>query len=229
MNEKNTKEGIQKWWLKNIAFLIIAGAALFLSSGKIDWLMAWVYLFSILIIIFANAAVMDQELLQERSSLQRGTKKWDVALASIVAIWGPLVIWITAGLDIRFEWTQGMPPALQVVSIIFVILGGLTVTWAMAANKFFSATVRIQSDRNHTVVTRGPYKYVRHPGYLGGILHTIMTPVALGSWAALLPGLFVVGIFIVRTYLEDKVLQKELDGYKKYSSTIRYRLIPGIW
>ncbi|UNC92201.1 methyltransferase family protein [Candidatus Contubernalis alkaliaceticus] len=225
----NRVEGIQKWWFKNIAYLIITWAALFLSSGRIDWLMAWVYLSSIFILIIANALVMDQKLLVERSRLQEGTKKWDIALASIVAIWGPLLIWITSGLDIRFGWTQGLLPGLQIVSMIFVLLGGLTVTWSMEANKFFSATVRIQSDRNHTVVTRGPYMYVRHPGYLGGIIHTIMTPVALGSWAALLPGLFIVGIFIVRTGLEDKVLQRELDGYRDYSRTVRYRLIPGIW
>ena len=225
----NRVESIQKWWFKNIAYLIITWAALFLSSGRIDWLMAWVYLSSIFILIIANALVMDQELLVERSRLQERTKKWDIALASIVAIWGPLLIWITSGLDIRFGWTQGFPPGLQIVSMIFLLLGGLTVTWSMEANKFFSATVRIQSDRNHTVVTRGPYMYVRHPGYLGGIIYTIMTPVALGSWAALLPGLFVVGIFIVRTCFEDKVLQKELNGYRDYSRTVRYRLIPGIW
>ncbi len=99
----------------------------------------------------------------------------------------------------------------------------------MASNRFFSATVRIQKDRNHQVVTTGPYRYVRHPGYVGGIIAMLMTPLALGSWVALIPSFVVASGFVLRTSLEDKVLQEELGGYKDYAKNIRYRLFPMIW
>lgn len=191
--------------------------------------MAWVYLSSIVIIVIANAIMMDPFLLVERSQLQEGTKRWDIALASFVAIWGPLSIWLIAGLDIRFEWSQGMALVLQIVALVFFVLGGLFGTWSMASNQYFSATVRIQRDRNHKVVTQGPYQYIRHPGYVGGIISMLMTPLALGSWGALIPGILVACGYIVRTHLEDKVLCIELEGYRDYAKKVRYRLVPGIW
>jgi len=191
--------------------------------------MAWAYLSAMVLIVIANAIAMDPTLLAERSQLQEGTKKWDVALAGFVAVLGPLSMWLIAGLDIRFEWSQEMPLPLQIVALVFVVLGGLLATWSMASNQFFSATVRIQTDRNHGVVTQGPYQYVRHPGYTGGIISMLMTPIALGSWVALIPGVLVASGYIVRTSLEDKVLQEELEGYQDYGKETRYRLFPGIW
>ena len=89
--------------------------------------------------------------------------------------------------------------------------------------------VRIQKEREHTLVAEGPYKYVRHPGYLGYILMIITTPVALGSIYALLMSLLVMIIFIIRTAMEDKTLLNELEGYKEYSQRVKYKLIPLIW
>jgi protein-S-isoprenylcysteine O-methyltransferase Ste14 len=221
--------GVQKWWLKNIIFLIIVGAILFLASGKLTWGMAWAYLASLVAIVIANAIIMDPNLMVERSQLQAGTKKWDVALASFVATWGPGLIWLTAGVDIRFGWTTSLTWLLQIGALVLVVVGGLLVTWAMATNQYFSATVRIQTERNQHVVSQGPYQYLRHPGYTGGIISMVMTPLALGSWVALLPGILVAFGYIVRTHLEDRVLQNELDGYEEYTHKVRYRLVPGIW
>jgi len=221
--------GVQKWWLKNIIFLILVGAILFLASGKLTWGMAWAYLACLVAIVIANAIIMDPNLLVERSQLQAGTKKWDVALASFVAMWGPGLIWLTAGVDIRLGWTTSLTWLLQISALVLVVVGGLLVTWAMATNQYFSATVRIQTERNQHVVSQGPYQYLRHPGYTGGIISMVMTPLALGSWVALLPGILVAFGYIVRTHLEDRVLQNELDGYEEYTHKVRYRLIPGIW
>jgi protein-S-isoprenylcysteine O-methyltransferase Ste14 len=190
---------------------------------------AWAYLAAMVLIVIANALAMDPSLLVERSELQEGTKKWDVALASFVAIWGPMIIWIVAELDNRYGWTQTTLPWLQIVAFIFFMIGSLIGTWAMYSNKFFSATVRIQKDRDHQVMTAGPYRYVRHPGYVGGIIAMLMTSIALGSWIALIPGLLVACGFVLRTSLEDKVLQEELIGYKDYTKETRYRLFPMIW
>ena len=151
----NQKEiiGIRRWWIKNIFFLVLAGTLLFLTSGKVNWVMAWSYLGATLLIVIANAIAMDPDLLVERSELQEGTKKWDIALASLVAIIGPLSLLIVTGLDIRFGWSQLSMPVLQIVALVFFVLGALVGTWAMASNKFFSSTVRIQDDRQHGVAT----------------------------------------------------------------------------
>jgi protein-S-isoprenylcysteine O-methyltransferase Ste14 len=227
--DKKRAAGVRKWWLKTIVFMVVAGVILFLASGEPTWGMAWVYLSSLVVIVIANAIAMDPDLLEERSQLQEGTKKWDVALASFVGVWGPLSIWLVAGLDIRFGWSQGMALVLQIVALVFVVLGGLLGAWSMASNQYFSATVRIQADRNHRVVSQGPYQYLRHPGYAGGIISMFMTPIALGSWVALIPGILVACGYIVRTSLEDKVLQEELEGYQDYVKKVCYRLVPRIW
>jgi len=204
----NQKEeiGIKKWWVKNLIFLGLAGALLFLTSGNVFWEMAWSYLGATLLIVVANALAMDRALLLERSELQEGTKKWDIALATFVAILGPLLVLIVSGLDNRFGWAVFSIPMLQVIALVIFVLGALVGTWAMAANKFFSSTVRIQDERNHKVASGGPYKFVRHPGYVGAIISMLATPIVFGSWLGLIPGLLVVIGYILRTALEDRVL-----------------------
>jgi protein-S-isoprenylcysteine O-methyltransferase Ste14 len=103
------------------------------------------------------------------------------------------------------------------------------IMWAMFTNNFFSSKVRIQSDRGQYVVQQGPYKFVRHPGYLGVLFWMPSTALTMGSLWGLIPAALAVLTIIIRTYLEDKTLQKELPGYIEYTQKVRYRLIPGIW
>ena len=228
-DKKAVAAGVRKWWIKNIIFLVLVGAILFIASGNFNWGMAWAFLIAMVLIVIANAIAMDPDLLAERSQLQEGTKKWDVAIASFVGVWGPLCVWVVAGLDNRLGWSKGSGLELQVAALVLVMLGALLGTWAMASNLFFSSTVRIQTDRNHAVATQGPYRYVRHPGYIGGIIVHLMSPLALGSWIALIPGVLIVCVYIVRTYLEDRVLLGELGGYQDYAKVVRYRLFPWVW
>ena len=89
--------------------------------------------------------------------------------------------------------------------------------------------VRLQTDRNHRVATSGPYKFIRHPGYVGYIIMSFATPLALGSlWSPCFSAIITI-LFIIRTYLEDKTLRKELKGYVEYSELVRHRLIPFAW
>jgi len=118
---------------------------------------------------------------------------------------------------------------IQVIAMIFYALAQGLFSWAMASNKFFSATVRIQDDRGHTVASGGPYQYVRHPGYVGYIASWIATSLALGSLWALFPAGLVMCLMVVRTVLEDKTLLEERDGYPDYAARVRYRLLPGVW
>ena len=218
-----------KWWIKNILWLVIVGVLLLASAGRIDWTAAWVYLGAILLIIFLNAFLMDPELMAERSGLQEGTARWDLYLSVSVAMVGPLLTVLVAGLDQRFSWSGTVTMWLQATALLLFLAAGLLGAWAMAANRYFSATVRLQSERGHNVAKTGPYGIIRHPGYTAGIISNMATPLVLDSWVALIPAITVVIGYIIRTALEDSFLQQNLPGYQDYTSNVRYRLIPGVW
>ena len=111
-----------------------------------------------------------------------------------------------------------------------IILTGFALgTYALVENRFFSSVVRIQTDRGHQVVSSGPYRWMRHPGYTGGILTYLATPIFLDSNWAFLASLVITILLIVRTALEDRTLQTELEGYNEYAEEVRFRLLPGVW
>jgi protein-S-isoprenylcysteine O-methyltransferase Ste14 len=213
-----------------VIYFFIHAVILFGAAGRIDWLMAWLYFF-----IHAASAVFlfrlgDTEMIQIRSSKEEGVKRWDKVLVVIsVVLFSPVTFFI-AGLDYgRFHWTPPLPIAVQMVALLFFAFGMFFSTWAMVVNKFFVKFIRIQSDRNHSVVTHGPYKYVRHPGYTGAVFSIIALPIAFGSLWALIPAVLGLSLLVIRTYFEDQILQNELEGYKEYAFNVRWRLLPGIW
>ena len=140
-----------------------------------------------------------------------------------------LMRYILAGLDQRYGWTGGFPAALQAAAGLLCALGYALFIWAMASNDFFSQVVRIQSERGHTVAAGGPYRFIRHPAYLGVIFYELFVAVLLASWPALIVGGLNTLLVILRTSLEDHTLQAELDGYGDYARRVRWRLLPGIW
>ncbi len=222
--------------LRLVIFVLLTPAALFIPAGRLDWGMGWVFVgVYIFATVVSRVIVMrqDPELAMERArSIERdreGVKDWDRLLSLLVALLGPLFIWIVAGLDERFGWSPPISPWLAIVAIIVALLGSVLGTWAMLSNTFFSGTVRIQEERGHTVASGGPYRYVRHPGYVSGILFDVATPLILGSLWALIPTALTICAFVVRTALEDKTLREELDGYEEYAQRTRYRLLPGVW
>jgi len=210
---------------------IVIGIVLFVSAGRLDWPMAWVYVGIYFAGVLVNGIVLgrrDPEVINERGRGLRGTKSWDKVWVAISAPL-PLIMLAVAGLDAgRFGWSL-MPLPLAVAGLVTLVLGDAVIAWAMSANTYFSTTVRIQDDRGHQVMTSGPYRFVRHPGYVGMILIYLGAPIMLGSWWALIPGGLNAVAFIVRTALEDRTLQEELGGYSDYAGRVRYRLLPGVW
>lgn len=214
--------------------VILPAVILFGSSGRLNWGMAWVYIGMTTAFTVGSRIIMLREnpdLITERAEfLDKGdTKSWDKTLMPLVAILGPIVMLIVAGVDMRFGWSPKLPLTIQVTALIITALGYFLGVWATVVNKFFSAVVRIQRERGHAVVTSGPYQYVRHPGYTGGIVANFATPLMLGSLWALVPTVLVNCLLIVRTALEDSTLQEELEGYRDYAGRVLYRLIPGVW
>lgn len=215
-----------------ILSIVIQAMILFATSGRLNWGMAWVYIgVSVGFVVF-NAAMLlarDPELIAERAQMKKDAKSWDKVLATLIVAVIPLISLSVAGLDHRFGWSPAFALTLRILATGGMIMGSGVWIWAMVSNKFFSGLVRIQGERGHAVQTSGPYRIVRHPGYVGLVLLTLAPPVMFGSLWALIPaGLSTIGI-IVRTALEDHTLQQELSGYKNYAHHVRYRLLPGIW
>ncbi len=158
---------------------------------------------------------------------RKGTEPWDwVWLA--VFILALVAILVVAGRDIRMGWAL-LPPWVWPIGLVLYVLGGGLYLRAMAENPFFEKTVRIQSERGHHVIDTGPYRAVRHPGYVGLVAWVLSFPLLLTSaWALLPTGVAIVSL-VVRTSLEDRTLRKKLPGYDDYAARVRSRLIPGVW
>jgi len=223
--------GVIRWAVKSVVFSAILAAVLFSCAGRVDWARGWLYLGIVLAVQIADAAVLiprSADLLAERSKMQEGAKRWDVPLAAAMA-WTPMVVAVIAALDERFDWSPEMGIQLSIFAALVGTGGALFTLWAMAANRFFSGLVRIQSERGHTVASAGPYRFVRHPGYVGATLFSLLAPLMLASLWAFIPAAAGLAVTAVRTALEDRTLQAELPGYAEYARRVRYRLLPGIW
>ena len=214
-------------YVQSAIFLILAAVALFAAAGTLAILGFWLYLAILAAIIVASLLSLDPGLLRER--MRPGGQRPPLALRLFTIVM--FLHWIVAGLDRgRFHWSDGVPSWIQAIGLIALAAGYVLCFWAMAVNRFFSSVVRIQSDRGQHVVASGPYAYVRHPGYLAGIVIILASGLALGSWlAALLVIVSSLPFLLYRAITEDRVLQAELPGYADYARRVRWRLVPGIW
>ncbi len=204
-----------------------------LISWRWDWWEAWVYaIVSILGFVVSRvlAARRHPDLLAERARMLRheDAEPWDKALSPLIGLGGGLIP-LVAGLNARFAWSTPSNLPLQIIAFVIILLGYILGSYALMANRFFSGMVRIQTDRGHQVVSSGPYRYIRHPGYAGAILTYLATPVFLNTPWAFIPAAMITVLLIVRTRLEDRTLQEKLEGYNNYAREVRFRLFPGIW
>jgi protein-S-isoprenylcysteine O-methyltransferase Ste14 len=217
--------------LDQILGVVSMAVALFWSAGRIDWWPAWAAIAVWLVFYTAMDITLfrlNPDLMAERLSPPKGAKTWDRVILSILRL-TQLARYILAGLDLRYGWTSGFPLAAQIAALIVCALSYALLTWAMASNAFFSQIVRIQSERGQAVVSGGPYRYVRHPAYVGMIFFELAMPTLLASWWAIIVSGLCAILLLLRTALEDRTLHAELNGYVDYARQVRYRLIPGIW
>jgi protein-S-isoprenylcysteine O-methyltransferase Ste14 len=231
-SKADIERGIVRWAGQMIAALVFAWVILFLAAGRLDWTAGWVYLGMNFITQALSAMVLlprRPDMLAERSKVREGTKGWDRVLAPAIVIFGTLTVLVTAGLDARFGWSAPIGSGLWGAALALAFGSQMFVLWAMASNPFFAATVRIQDERGHRVVSSGPYRFVRHPGYLGSLIYNLAIPLVLGSLWTFLPALLTIVLLAIRTRLEDRTLQAELPGYSEYQAVVRHRLIPGVW
>jgi protein-S-isoprenylcysteine O-methyltransferase Ste14 len=219
----NRSVRIGQWLVASCLF----GLLLFGSAGRVDLPMYWGYFVVCVGKGLWIALRMDPGLAGERNRPGPGGVDhftWHFSTLLFAAHW------IIAPLDVgRLLWSASVPPLLQLVGLlVFTIFGGLTI-WAVVVNRFFSPVVRLQEDRGHHLVTLGPYRFVRHPGYLGMVLSVPASALALGSWLAMIPAMGYALVILRRAILEDQFLRRNLDGYEAYAAAVRYRLVPGLW
>lgn len=225
---------IAKLWrafLSLAVFILVLGIALFLVAGDVGWINGWVFIGVFTVLTGLSIPYLwrvNPDIFEARSRIHEGTKAWDrMILYLLVAAF--CAIFPLAALDaVRFQWSI-VPLWVTVVGFVLLTVGYLGSIWVYATNKFAEPSVRIQTDRRQTVITSGPYKIVRHPLYMWSSLLVLAAPLALGSYWAVLPALVMILLLVVRTVLEDRTLQAELEGYVEYAQHVRYRLIPGIW
>ena len=213
--------------LGGLGFLVVVGALLFGSAGHWNLPMFWAYFG----VWFAGTTIggllMDPTLFKERLRPGPGAhffwSDW---------LFPPLLLgqYVVAGLDVgRFHWSDDMPLPVQMVGLTVMAAGLAFGLWATVVNRFFASAVRIQTDRGHHVITSGPYRFVRHPGYAAFPVILTGGGLALGSWLAAFIGLIMFLPILVRTVREDRFLQERLEGYGAYAQKVRYRLLPGVW
>jgi protein-S-isoprenylcysteine O-methyltransferase Ste14 len=211
-----------------ICFFILI---LFISAGRIDYYQGWIFSAMSLLGLLMNIAPsnVDTELLHERSKPPKDAKQWDKLILTVSAL-TTIIAYIIAGLDSgRYQWSPKLPWGICFLGIVLMFIGQLLFLIAKKTNRFFSSVMRIQNDRGHSVCETGPYRFVRHPGYLGMIITWIGFPLLLGSVWSTIPIVLAIILLFVRTSFEDRTLIKELKGYNQYIQKTRYKLVPGIW
>lgn len=207
-----TAAGTRQFQIRLLSSFVAAPPPQSLPAGTFAWRNGWLF---VAVIAAAVASVSfgifraSPELARERRTAVKNAKPWDRALV---------------------PWITGLPLVTVVLAGLGRRAAGSALAYlAMRTNRFFSSYVRIQGDRDHVVVDRGPYAFVRHPGYAGSIAVTLATPILLDSRPGLAVAAVTTLLTVVRTYLEDRTLVRELPGYRTYRERVRYRLLPWVW
>ena len=214
--------------------LLAQAIVFFAAANQLELPRAWLFFalaFLYYLLSFIILYQFNPNLIQHRggSAFREDSKQWDKYILLIYTLLGVYGQFFVAGWDLgHVQWFY-LGWEYLVVGIILFIISDVLIVWAMVQNPFFEPTVRIQKERNQRVISNGPYRIVRHPGYLSGILWHLAMPLIFGSGLTLVYSLLIVVLLVVRTYLEDKTLQAELEGYQGYTRKTRHRLLPGVW
>lgn len=202
-------------------------AALFAPAGRWDLPLFWAFLAVLVVAMAIAAGVMDPDLAKERISPGEGGIDRSLRWLVMPFFLGHLVL---AGLDTgRFYWSAPMPTWLSVLGLALLAASISLSLWAIHTNRFFSPVVRIQVERGHHLITGGPYRHIRHPGYIAGIASCLGSGLTLGSWWSFAPLVPFVYMILRRTIIEDRFLHEHLEGYAEFAKSTRYRWIPGVW
>ena len=217
--------------LTTVAVSFVLTGLVYGLSLRWGWTLGRIHLGLLAACILANLVcllIWNPVVVARRMVFHEGTKAWDFvwSMGFLVAL---VTVVVVAVQDLNGRNVDPPPGTGWLIGLTIFGPGWVLLTRAMVANPFFEKTVRIQTDHGHHVIDRGPYAYVRHPGYVGISAILLSTPLLLASAETILPILVTVAMLVIRTALEDRTLQAELPGYAQYANRVRFRLIPGIW
>jgi len=209
--------------------IIVSGLLLFAPAATWRWPAAWVLLLFFAAYSIVGYLWLDPELIDERTSIPTDTRLEDMLLAGPAFLLLYPATFVVCGLDRRYGWSPPMPSLLQWLALLVFASGYCFSLWAAHTNKFFSAVVRMQSERGHHLIDTGPYALVRHPGYAGPLIAHMTLPIALGSLWGLAPAIGGAVFLMFRAAYEERRLIAELPGYADYMRRVRWRAFPGLW
>lgn len=203
------------------------GAMLFIPAGTLDYWQAWVYMgavFGMMTLVLVYFLWKDPQFLERRFK----TREKEAKQRLVQGIGAPIYLigFLLPGLDRRFGWTH-VPSEIVLLADLFVVLGYAIIFLVFRENSYAGRTIEVV--KGQKVIDTGLYGAVRHPMYAGAIVMFLATPIALGSYVAVVPFLFAIPLLYFRIKNEEEVLGKKLEGYKEYCKKVKYRLLPGIW
>ena len=216
-----------------IGMFVLIALVLFLAAGTVLWLPGWTFL----VLFFGFTLALSRWLLRHNPGLltermtgigKPGQKIWDKVFyvgANLIFLAWLVLMPLDA---VRFHWSQ-MPLFLQVVGALLLLCSFYLFFLTFRENAYLSPAVRIQTEREHTVVSTGPYRYVRHPMYATALLFLVSTTLVLGSWYGFILGLLLFVGVALRAVQEERTLRAELPGYEEYMAQVKYRFIPYVW
>ncbi len=210
-----------------VMFFVFLGLFLFLPAGTWKFWQAWMWLVMMITLMLVTLRYLlknDPALLERRMRMRErvGAQQKIIGISFIFL----LASFIVPGLDQRYGWSQ-MPAWVAILADTIVAIGYLMVLWVFKTNTYTSRIVEVETGQK--VISNGPYAIVRHPMYVGAFLVYAASPLALGSYWAVLPGLMILPVLIFRILDEEKLLLRDLPGYREYTQKVTYRLLPGIW
>lgn len=212
---------------KVLPSIVVLTAVIFLPAWTLNYWQGWVYLGVLFIpmgLVFFYWAKNDPEVLERRLRMKEKVSKQK----SIVSLTIPLFLlaYILPGFDVRLGWSR-VPAAISIIAASLVMLGYVIVFMVTRENRFASRVIEVAQEQK--VIDTGSYAIMRHPMYSGMILFIVISPLALGSYWAMIPAAAIIPLIAVRCMNEEKLLAKDLPGYNEYLNKVKYRLLPGIW
>jgi protein-S-isoprenylcysteine O-methyltransferase Ste14 len=206
-------------------------SVIFIAGGRLLYWQAWLYLGLALVGTSLTHVITPGEsnLAADRANSAKAGESWDRRIVGLLFLLG-IATFIVAGLDSgRFGWSGNAPLAATIVGAVVMFIGQLIFALARRENAFFTSTVQIAEDRLHAVCATGPYSVIRHPGYLGITISILGFPLVIGSYWAFIPAVLSVAVLVIRIRLEERFLKDRLAGYREYTRSVKFKLIPFIY
>jgi len=220
-----------KTWLKALSFYfagaLAIAALLFIPAGTLDYWQAWLYMAVVLapmLFVMLYFLATDSEFLERRFKMREREEEQELFQKA----GAPLILlgFILPGIGVRLGW-QMAPAEVSIAADAAALAGYCIIFWVFHENSWAGRTIRVE--KGQKVVSTGPYAHVRHPMYVGMMIWYLATPIALGSYVALIPFLLFAPLLYIRIKNEEEVLARELKGYKEYCRKVKFRLVPGVW